>query len=174
MNFIKKTKSFIERTIQYDSIFLKFQKQAKIFVFSGCINTWSSYKGKQENYEKGRIVVDLCSVAQLCPTLWPHGLQRASSPCPSPAPRVCSDPCPSSRWCHPAISSSVVPFSSHPQSFPASGPFPVSQLSALDACVHREKSENTNQLSSVCGGVIRNFCVLTWARIRTGCFYNSL
>ena len=44
MNFIKKTKSFIERTIQYDSIFLKFQKQAKIFVFSGCINTWSSYK----------------------------------------------------------------------------------------------------------------------------------
>ena len=40
MNFINKTKSFIERTIQYDSIFLKFQKQAKIFVFLGCINTW--------------------------------------------------------------------------------------------------------------------------------------
>ena len=52
-------------------------------------------------------------------SLRPHGLQRARPPCPSPAPGVCSDSCPSSQWCHPTISSSVVPFSSCPQSFPA-------------------------------------------------------
>ena len=62
--------------------------------------------------------------------LWPHGLQHARPPCPSPTPRVHPNPCPLSGWCHPAISSSVVPFSSCPQSFPASGSFPVSQLFA--------------------------------------------
>ena len=51
-------------------------------------------------------------------------------PCPSPSPGACSDSCPLGRWCHPTISSSVVPFSSCPQSFPASGSFPVSQLFA--------------------------------------------
>ena len=51
-------------------------------------------------------------------------------PCPSPTPRVHSNSCPSSRWCHPAISSSVVPFSSCPQSLPVSGSFPLSQLFA--------------------------------------------
>ena len=60
--------------------------------------------------------------------LWPHELQHAKPPCPSPTPRVHSNSCPSSWWCHPAISSSVVPFSSCPQSLPASGSFPVSQL----------------------------------------------
>ena len=60
----------------------------------------------------------------------PHELQHARPPCPSPTPGVHSDSCPSSRWCHPAISSSVVPFSSCPQSFPASGSFPMSQLFA--------------------------------------------
>ena len=59
-------------------------------------------------------------------SLWPCGLQNARPPCPSPTPRVYSNSCPSSQWCHPAISSSVVPFSSHLQSFPASGSFPVS------------------------------------------------
>ena len=59
---------------------------------------------------------------------WPHELQHARPPCPSPTPRVHSNPCPSSQWCHPTISSSVVPFSSCPQSFPASGSFPMSQL----------------------------------------------
>ena len=62
--------------------------------------------------------------------LWPHGLQHARSPCSLPTPRVYSNSCPSSWWCHPAISSSVVPFSSYPQSFPASGSFPMSQLFA--------------------------------------------
>ena len=60
-------------------------------------------------------------------SLRPHESQHAKPPCPSPTPRVHSDSCPSSRWCHPAISSSVVPFSSCPQSLPASGSFPVSQ-----------------------------------------------
>ena len=50
-------------------------------------------------------------------SLWPHGLQHARLPCPSPTPRACSDSCPLSRWCYPTISSSVVPFSSCPQSF---------------------------------------------------------
>ena len=61
-------------------------------------------------------------------SLRPHESQHARPPCPSPTPGVHSNSCPSSRWCHPAISSSVVPFSSCPQSHPASGSFPMSQL----------------------------------------------
>ena len=71
-----------------------------------------------------------CSVAS--DSLRPHELQHARPPCPSPTPRVHSDSCASSRWCHPAISSSVVPFSSCPQSLPASESFPVSQLFTWD------------------------------------------
>ena len=63
-------------------------------------------------------------------SLRPHGLQHARLLCPSPSPRACSNSCPFSQWCHPTISSSVVPFSSCLQSFPASGSFPMSQLSA--------------------------------------------
>ena len=61
-------------------------------------------------------------------SFWPHEPQHARPPCPSPTPGVHPNSCPSSRWCHPAISSSVVPFSSCLQSVPASGSFPVSQL----------------------------------------------
>ena len=63
-------------------------------------------------------------------SLRPHESQHAMPPCPSPNPGVNLNSCPSSRWCHPAISSSVVPFSSCPQSLPASGSFPMSQLFA--------------------------------------------
>ena len=63
-------------------------------------------------------------------SLRPHGQQQARLPCPTPAPGACSKPCPLSRWCHPTISSSVVPFSSCLQSFPASGSFPMSWLFA--------------------------------------------
>ena len=63
-------------------------------------------------------------------SLWPHELQHARPPCPSPTPGIYSNSCPSSQWCHPAISSSIVPFSSCPQSLPASGSFPMSQLFA--------------------------------------------
>ena len=62
--------------------------------------------------------------------LRPHELQHARPPCPSPTPRVHPNSCPSSRWCHPAISSSVIPFSSCPQSLPASESFPMSQFFA--------------------------------------------
>ena len=61
-------------------------------------------------------------------SLWPHELQHARPPCPSPTPRAYPNSCPLSWWCHPAISSSVVPFSSCPQSLPASGSFTMSQL----------------------------------------------
>ena len=63
-------------------------------------------------------------------SLRPHELQHARPPCPSPTPWIYSNSCPSSRWCHPAISPSVVPFSSCPQSLPASESFPMSQLIA--------------------------------------------
>ena len=67
-----------------------------------------------------------CSV--MSRSLQPHGLQHARPPCPSPSPRACSNSCPSSWWCHPIISSSVVPLSPRLQSFPASGSLPVSQF----------------------------------------------
>ena len=61
-------------------------------------------------------------------SLQPHGLQHTRLPCPLPPPGACSNSCPASRWCHPTISSSVIPFSSCLQSFPASGSFLVSQF----------------------------------------------
>ena len=64
-------------------------------------------------------------------SLWPHRLQQARPPCPSPTPRVHSNSCPLSQWCLPTISSSVVPFSSCPQSFPTSGYFHFSNESFL-------------------------------------------
>ena len=69
-----------------------------------------------------------CSRSVMSNSLRPHGLQHARLACPSPTPRACSNSCPSSWWCHPTISSSVVPFCSHLQSFPASGSFPRSQF----------------------------------------------
>ena len=63
-------------------------------------------------------------------SLQPCGLEHTRLPCSSPAPGVYSNSCPSRRWCHPTISSSVIPFSAWPQSFPASGSFPMSQLFA--------------------------------------------
>ena len=71
-----------------------------------------------------------CSV--MSDSLWPHGLQHARLPCPSPTPGVDSNSCPLSRWCHSTISSSVVPFSCL-QSFPASGSFQISQISLMMA-----------------------------------------
>ena len=73
-----------------------------------------------------------CSV--MSDSLWPYGLQHARPPCPSPAPGVYSSSCPLSRWCHPTTSSSIIPFSC-PQSFPASGSFPMSQLFTSEAKV---------------------------------------
>ena len=82
-----------------------------------------------ETLEKNRNTTSVqFSRSVVSDSLWPRELQHASPSCPSPTPGVHSDSRPSSQWCHPAMSSSVVPFSSCPQSFPASGSFPVSQL----------------------------------------------
>ena len=81
-------------------------------------------------WRKTRLKVgSCCSVAQLCLTLRPHGLQHIRLPCPSPTLSVCSNSCSLSPWCHPTISSSVVPFYCL-WSFPASGSFLMSQLFA--------------------------------------------
>ena len=76
----------------------------------------------------------MCSVqfshSVMSGSLQPHGLQHTRLPCPSPFPEACSNSFPSSRWCHPTNSSSVVPFSSCPQSFPAAGSFQMSQFFA--------------------------------------------
>ena len=68
------------------------------------------------------------SLSVMSDSLQPHGLQHARPPCPSPTPRVYSNSRPWSQWCHPTISSSVVPFSSRLQAFPASGSFQMTQL----------------------------------------------
>ena len=70
----------------------------------------------------------LFSRSVMSDSLWPHGLQHARLSCPSSSPRACSNSHPLSRWCHPTISSSVGPFSSCLQYFPASGSFPMSRF----------------------------------------------
>ena len=86
-------------------------------------------------FAKGLIKLELISVQFSCSvvsdSLRPDGLQYARPPCPSPTPGVYSNSCPLSQWCQPTISSSVFSFSSHLQSFPASGSFQMSQLFAL-------------------------------------------
>ena len=81
-------------------------------------------------FDPHQITLNQISHSVMSDSLRPHESQHARPPCPSPTPRVHSDSYPSSQWCHPAISSSVVPFSSCPQSLPASESFPMSQLFA--------------------------------------------
>ena len=69
-----------------------------------------------------------CSVTKSCLPLQPHELKHTRLPCPSLSPGVCPNSYPLSQWCHSTLSSSIIPFSSYPQSFPASGSFPKSQL----------------------------------------------
>ena len=90
-------------------------------------------------------------------SLRPHELQHARPPCPSSTPGVHSDSCPSSRWCHPAISSSVVPVSSCPQSLPASGSFPMSQLLAWGS-----QSIGVSALASVLPKNTQDWSALGW------------
>ena len=94
-------------------------------------------------------------------SLRPHGLQHARPPCPSPPPGVYSTSCPSSRWCHPAISSSVVPFSCL-QSFTASRSFPWSQFVASGG-----QSIGVSVLASVLPMNTQDWSLLEW----TGCFF---
>ena len=90
-------------------------------------------------------------------SLRPHGLQHARPPCLSPTHRVYSDSCPLSQWCHPTISSSVVPFSSRLQSFPASGSFPMSQFFILG-----DQSIRVSASASVLPMNIHNWFPLGW------------
>ena len=85
------------------------------------------FSGRRNCPEARHIVVQF-SHSVLSNSLWPHGLQHTRLPCPSPTPGAYSNSCPLSWWSHPIISSSVVPFSSCLQSFPASGFFPMSQF----------------------------------------------
>ena len=96
-----------------------------------CFACLCLYNGKQ--LDSGKIFLESTFSVQfnrsaISNSLWPHALQHARLPCPSPTPRACSNSSPLSQWCHPTISSSVVPFSSCLQSCPASGSFLVSQL----------------------------------------------
>ena len=90
-------------------------------------------------------------------SLRPHESQHARPPCPSPTPGVHSDSRPLSRWCHPAISSSVVPFFSCPQSLPASGSFPMSQLFAWGS-----QSTGVSALASVLPKNTQDWSPLEW------------
>ena len=90
-------------------------------------------------------------------SLRPHGLQHTSPPCPSPTPGVHSNSCPLSQWCHPTISSSVVPFSSCPKSFPASGSFPMSQFFASGG-----QSTGVSASASVLSMNIQDWFPLGW------------
>ena len=93
----------------------------------------------------------------LSDSLRPHELQHARPPCPSPTPRVHSNSRSSSRWCHPAISSSVVPFSSCLQSFPASESFPMSQL-----CTWSGQSIGVSDLASFLPKNTQDWSPLEW------------
>ena len=88
-----------------------------------------------------------CSVTQSCLTLQSYGLQHARPPCPSPTPGAYSDSCPLSQWCHPAISSSVVPFSSCLQTFPASGSFLVSLFTSGGKSIEASASPSVFPIS---------------------------
>ena len=91
-------------------------------------NAADDQEEKEGNHVFRSEIDQIKSVVQSCPTLRPHESQHTRPPCPSPTPKVHSDSRPSSQWCHPAISSSVIPFSFCPQSPPASESFPMSQL----------------------------------------------
>ena len=104
----------------------------------------------------GRLSVQF-SHSVVSDSLWPHELQHTSPSYPSPTPRVYSNSCPSSWWCHPAISSSVIPFSFCPQSLPASGSFPMSQLFAWDG-----QSVGVSALASVLPMNTQGWSLLEW------------
>ena len=93
-------------------------------------------------------------------SLRPHGLQHTRPPCPSPTPGVYSNSCPLIRWCRPTISSSVIPFSSNLQSYPASGSFPMNQLFASG-----DQSIGVSALASVLPMNIWDWFPLRWASL---------
>ena len=110
----------LERKWQPTPIFLLGKYHGQMSLVSYSLWSWTRVRHSLET-KFNSVVSD---------SLRPHGLQHARPPCPSPAAGAYSDSCPSSRWCHPTISSSVIPFSSCLQSFPAWGSFQMSQFFA--------------------------------------------
>ena len=134
----------------------------RVHINQGDNKRWKSEIGTMHRWrcQKNRKTasVHFSSVAQSCPTLC--NPMHTRPPCPSPTPGVHPNSCPSSRWCHPAISSSVVPFSSCPQSLPASGSFPMSQLFTWGG-----QSTGVSALASVLPKKSQGWSPLGW----TGC-----
>ena len=93
-------------------------------------HTWDTYSGTQHSRVPQPVFFSSVQFSRsvVSDSLWSHGLQHSRPSCPSPTPRVYSNSCPLCQWCHPTISSSVIPFSSCLQSSPASGSFRVNQL----------------------------------------------
>ena len=111
------------------------------------------FKGKISQVKYGTAL--LISHSVMSYSLWPHGQQHMRLSGPSPSPWVCSNACPLKRWCHPTISSSVVPFSSCLPSFPASGSFPMSWLFASGG-----QSVGTSASASILPVDIQGWCLL--------------
>ena len=105
----------------------------------------------------GRSLTVQFSHSVVSDSLRPHRLQHTRLPCPSPSPRACSNSCPSSQWCHPTISFSVILFSSCLQSFPVSGSFPVSQFFASGG-----QSIRVSASASVLPVNVQDWCALGW------------
>ena len=116
---------------------------------------WSIYTNDSDAKQKqlrARRRVCCCSVVS--DSLQRHGLPHSKLPYPSPSPRVCSNPCPLSRWCHPTVSSSVAPFSSCPQPFPASGSFPMKGIGKFKKYLQLEETRIGFQFEvEGCGGI---------------------
>ena len=124
-----------EQQRHLSSASMEIELQASIAVdLQQSLREFSVEWGTLYSRESGGTGLQISSVQFRCSLvsdfLWPHESQHARPPCPSSTPRIYPNSCPSSRWCHPAISSSVIPFSSCPQSLPASKSFPMSQLSS--------------------------------------------
>ena len=113
---------------------ISYSPSEKVFISESIISFFLIFKDSKVSTCRSakltrQTLTTLSSVVQLCPhSLWPHRLQHARPPCPSPTPGACSNTCPLSQWCHPTISSSVIPFFSCLQSFLASGSFPVESV----------------------------------------------
>ena len=113
---------------EFEYINVKYKEPKYLKNYFASKSNWHGNKEKKWKLTVLLIISLLLSRSVVSDSLRPHRLQHTRPPCPSPTPRACSNSCPSSRWCHPTFSSSVLPFSSCLQSFPASGSFPVSQL----------------------------------------------
>ena len=138
---------------------ISIQKLNSLEILNLCLDFIRLTVGKVDSHIQ--VVLNISSVqfshSVMSNSSWPHGLQHARLPCPSPTPEACSNSCPLSWWCHPIISSSVVPFSSCLQSFPASGSFRKSQFFASGG-----QSIGVSALASVLPMNIQDWFPLGW------------